>query len=311
MNKSPYPIILSRPHGGLGVPPEIEGLLAINDISLYNECDLWIDQLFDFSHSDLYKKNGSVENPSQTSGEGVLASVSMPIARGLIDVNRPLRMLGEPDGPVKTRTSYGEQIYHIPLSDEQNQLLIARYWQAYHTKIENALEQNFGDVKLFIDCHNMAQYGPTKYRDAGKPRPLICIANLGDSNGEARPEYGWTFTTQEFAQKAVDIAWELFEDMVLLETNKNEPPPPVALLNQPFGGSYVVIEHLSPAKIAENYTPRNVKPPAKIMIEVNRGLYVGNQTRATSIAPPNEERISEIRKRLFIWAKRLLDFVEG
>ena len=43
------PVILSCPHGGLDIPPEVRNLLAIDDTVIYNECDLWVDQLFDFT----------------------------------------------------------------------------------------------------------------------------------------------------------------------------------------------------------------------------------------------------------------------
>ena len=302
MNNNPLPIILSRPHGGLGVPPEVMDLLAIDDISLYNECDLWVDDTFDFSHESLA--------PLVPDGHslGVLDAITMPIARGLIDVNRPLRSLGMPDGPVKTTTSYGEQIYHEPLSESLQDQLVQRYWQAYHNQVTEAIERHKGTCKLFLDCHNMAQLGPTKYRDAGKPRPLVCITNLGDAAGEPRPEYGWTFVDKSFAQKAVAIAEELFSDMKLLEPIDDEPPP-VALLNQPFWGSYVVVHHFNPDRVAQEYTQQSITPPTCLMIEVNRGLYVGNQTKATSIAPPNQERIGEIRSRLYQWATRLLELL--
>ncbi len=50
---SPLPLIQSLPHGGLSVPAEVVGRLAISETTLYNECDLWVDQLFDFTHPDL------------------------------------------------------------------------------------------------------------------------------------------------------------------------------------------------------------------------------------------------------------------
>lgn len=299
---TPIPVVLSRPHGGLEVPDEIKDNLAIDEISLYNECDLWVDQLFDFEHP------GIADLVPHGHNTGTLATISMPIARGLIDVNRPTASLGKPDGPVKTRTSYGEQIYHEPLSDELNQHLLNRYWQQYHDQIHAALMENLGKVKLFIDCHNMAQLGPSKYHDAGKPRPLICITNLGDASGDPRPEYGWTFSSKEFANRAVEIATDLFGDMTLLEP-VGETPPPVALLNQPFWGSYVVAKHFSPDQQAELYTSKGIKPPTCVMIEVNRGLYVGNQTKATHITPPNEARIDEIRRRLYQWTLSLLELL--
>jgi hypothetical protein len=43
------------------------------------------------------------------------------------------------------------------------------------------------------------------------------------------------------------------------------------------------------------------------MVEVNRGLYVGNQTAQTPIAPPNQDRIAAIRRRLYRWAAALME----
>lgn len=55
------PVILNRPHGGLAIPSEVESRLAITNVALYNDCDLCVDQLFDFdqvesSHSSLEHK---------------------------------------------------------------------------------------------------------------------------------------------------------------------------------------------------------------------------------------------------------------
>ena len=75
----PLPVVLSIPHAGLAVPPELDGLLALDARALYNECDLWADQLFD-------------------PASGVLARVQAEIARAIVDVNRPPDDLDDPDG---------------------------------------------------------------------------------------------------------------------------------------------------------------------------------------------------------------------
>ena len=152
----------------------------------------------------------------------------------------------------------------------------------------------------------MAQHGPSAYEDAGSPRPLICIANLGDKEGNPRPEWGWSFCSKEAAFQAVDLAEKLFSDMELVEPANNGPTT-VALLNQPFGGSFVLIQHFSPEKRQQNYIDKGVEPPAHIMIEVNRGLFVGDQSGTTEIMPPDSERINEIRQRLYQWTVGLLE----
>ena len=42
-----------------------------------------------------------------------------------------------------------------------------------------------------------------------------------------------------------------------------------------------------------------------MMIEFNRGLYVGNQCADSNIAPPNEGRIALLRDRTYEWLSRL------
>ncbi len=295
----PLPIILSRPHGGLAVPPEVETKLAIDQVDLYNDCDLWVDDHSNFQHDDLIPCTPTGYSP------GILHQASMPIARALIDVNRPLEWLGKPDGPVKSRTSYGRTIYKEPLCKKTERLLLDRYWWPYHHEIDRALKEHASEVKLFIDCHNMAQHGPTAYRDAGNARPLICITNMGDHNGEIKPERGWTTCTPEFARAAAQIAERLFSDLTLLNPEKGKHVP-VASLNWPFGGNFVIAHHLRPA-LAEHYKREtSASPPTSIMIEVNRGLFVGDQTAETRIQPPNQERIKMIRQRLYQWASELV-----
>ena len=112
MPQSPLPVILSIPHSGRDVPIEVQNHLAIDDVAIYNECDLWAENLYDFSHPDLEKVQPSAD------GWRTLATISTPIARCLIDANRPPEMLDKPDGPVKTRTSYGATIYKAPIPEE-------------------------------------------------------------------------------------------------------------------------------------------------------------------------------------------------
>lgn len=294
----PLPVIISRPHGGLSVPAEVQQDLAIDQVALYNDCDLWLDQLYDFRPQTM----------EQDDARGVLAQFNMPIARALIDVNRPLEWLGKPDGPIKSQTSYGETIYKQPLTDDMIQLLLDKYWLPYHNRMETALQENAHAIQLLVDGHNMAQYGPSAYRDAGIKRPLICVANMGDENGEVKPERGWTLCPGWFARKATEIAANLFADMQLLEPEPGVTVP-TALLNSPFGGSFVLARHLNPDKklLFEEKYKRPL--PFGIMIEVNRGLYVGNQHAQTEMNEPNHERIADIRLRLHEWLIQILALI--
>lgn len=293
----PLPVIVSRPHGGLDIPEEVKQNLSIGQIALYNDCDLWLDQLYDFCP----QSNGF-------DTRGVLAQFNMPIARALIDVNRPLDWLGKPDGPIKSQTSYGETIYKEPLTDQMVQLLLDKYWQPYHDNMEKAVNDHASELKLLIDGHNMAQFGPSAYRDAGIERPLICVANMGDENGEVKPERGWTMCPSWFARQATEIAADLFADMELLEPEPNVTVP-TALLNTPFGGSFVLARYLNPEKKQTFEETHGRSAPFGIMIEVNRGLYVGNQNSKTDMSGPNIERIAEIRSRLYKWVVQILELI--
>lgn len=288
--QAPLPIILSLPHGGLATPDEVQGQLAITATTIYNECDLWVDQLFDFAHPELGQPGASEQ------GRGVLAQVHLPIARVLIDANRAPDDLANPDGPVKTQTSYGQPIYQSALTHAQQIDLRQRYWQPFHAELEQALQQQGKAAKLFLDGHNMAQLGPSAYGDPGQPRPLVCLANFGDAQGEIRPTLGWTSCEPALLRAAGELAAALFSDLTLLEPAGAAPP--VVALNQPFHGGYILARYAQPMS-GKPHLPG-------IMLEINRGLFVGNQQTDTPIQPPNQERIAAIRQRLYAWALRLV-----
>ena len=285
------PIVQSIPHAGLSVPLSVAGRLAIDDVTIYNECDLWNDQIFDFAHPSLH-------------AAAPLAVAGMSSARVLIDANRPPDSLDNPDGAIKSHTSYGDPIYTTPLNRDEQQRLLAAEWQPFHTALDTALRTHARDVRLFLDCHNMAQHGPSAYGDPGKVRPRICIANFGDAQGEAVAANGRISAPPEFARRAAEIAYDLFRDMELLEPDSSHPAPVVAL-NQPFVGGYILRHYCDPAyqqAIGGDYVG--------LMVEVNRGLFVGDQTTRTPIQPPNQERIAALRLRLHRWVQAILPLLE-
>jgi N-formylglutamate amidohydrolase len=287
------PIVQSIPHGGLQTPPEVADRLAIDNVTIYNECDLWADQIFDFDHPDL----AELRPAGQTTA--TLGLVRMPIARVLIDANRAPDSLDNPDGAVKTTTSYGDPIYRSPLNRQDQIDLRQRYWQPFHEQLNALVRRHAGQMRLFLDCHNMAQRGPDAYGDAGKVRPLICIANFGNERGEFVPSRGSLTAPPPFAQKAAAIAQELFSDLTLLEPNPE--PTPVVALNRPFPGGYILRRYTG------NLYQRADTPYMGLMVEINRGLIVGNQRTDTPIQPPNEERIAAVRLRLYRWLLALLE----
>ena len=295
MNQQPLPLLQSLPHGGLTVPPEVQDRLAIDATTIYNECDLWVDDLFDFSHPDL----ATISH--QSSNCGTLATVTMPVARVLVDANRPPNDADNPDGSIKSLTSYGEPIYTTPRTPVERQQLLERYWQPFHTELDAAINTHARHTLLFLDCHNMAQQGRSAYHDPGAQRPLICIANLGDARGEPKsrnPEVtcpGWLL------RAAGELAEMLLADIPLLQPDAT--PAPIVALNKPFAGGYILREKSRFLAQVSN------RPIPAMMIEVNRGLFVGQQTARTAIAPPNLPRIAAIRARLYQWVLGVLELL--
>ena len=287
------PVLLSLPHGGLDVPEEVASRLAIDATTIYNECDLWVDDLFDFAHPDL--TGGAQEDAS---GQSVLGRVTMPIARVLIDANRDLASLGHWDGAVKSRTSYGQAIYLTPLSVDEQAHLLDRYWHPFQDELEQLLVVHGQEVQLFLDCHNMAQVSPAAYTNPGAPRPFICLANLGDANGEARATDQPITCPPVLMRRARDWAEDIFGDLELLEPAG--PRPAVAAINSPFAGGHIV-RHAY--RRLRELTGRDV--PC-IMIEVNRGLFVGNQSTTTPVQPMNQAAVAALRVRLYRWTQALL-----
>jgi N-formylglutamate amidohydrolase len=291
MTNAPLPFVLSIPHGGLATPPEVADRLALDATDLYNECDLWSDRLYDFGGEDK---------------RGVLATAHAPIARAIVDVNRPLDSLDDPDGAVKSQTSYGRPTYFAPLPRGQQVGLISHYWANYHAQVQDALRRSQPQVRLLLDCHNMAQVGPKTYAYADQPRPFICLANLGDDRGEPTAERGPVSCPPLLLYEASQVAATLFADMDLLEPLAERPP--VVALNWPFPGGYISRRYSALSN--HNRLDATYRAPASIMIEVNRGLFVGNQNARTPIAPPNTERIEAVRSRLYLLAVALAQLVE-
>lgn len=292
MMTPPLPFVLSIPHAGLETPPEVAGRIALDETDLFNECDLWADRLFDFwaapasGHSLRY--------------QGVLATVDTQIARAIVDVNRSPDSLNDPDGVVKTRTSYGAEVYAKVPALAEREALRDHYWGDFHTRLQTALSEADGRVRLLLDCHNMAQTGPSHYDFPGKPRPLVCIANLGDRDG--RPVNEPVTCSDAFLRRAGALAESLFADMTLLEPT--DVTPPVVALNHPFRGGYNVRRH------CRLTSPDHAGAPLALMVEINRGLIVGNQFARRPVRPPDEVRIEAIRSRLYAWAVALADLLE-
>jgi formiminoglutamase len=167
--KTRYPFLISIPHGGTDLPPQLGGWLALRDEEIHYYSDPGTRELYGF-------------------GGSVAALIDTPISRMAVDLNRPPLPLPprDPDGVIKTRTIDGKAVYRdgkLPGLHLIHRLMMAWYFP-YHQRIDELIDQN--RVKIAFDCHSMLPTGSKEQKDAGRKRPLICLGNNGDRKGRAK-----------------------------------------------------------------------------------------------------------------------------
>lgn len=226
-----YPVLISIPHGGTEVPPVVRPLLALTDSELEYHCDPRTREIFGFR-------------------DRVAAFIDTPVSRMIVDLNRPPLPLPprDPDGIIKRVTVDGKQVYrqgHVPDIALIHTLLKNHYFP-YHQQIDMLLDRH--PVTIAFDCHSMLPEGSAGQTDAGKPRPLICLGNNGDSSGNPHP--GGLATCP--ADWIVSLA-NIFADELGI--------PGCVAINDPFSGGFIANAH---------YWHKGIP---WIQIEVNRVLY--------------------------------------
>lgn len=159
----PLPLILSVPHGGHRVPPELRAL-----------CRLSPDQI----RADGDEFSTEIYGPLQ--GE-VSGFIQADIARAVIDLNRAEDDIRK-DGVVKTHTCWDVPVWRKPLNDKQIAALLARHHRPYHHGLRQLAKSRI--ARLGVDCHTMVAFGPPVGPDPGIERPQVCLGGLA---GKACP----------------------------------------------------------------------------------------------------------------------------
>lgn len=161
------PILVSIPHGGSTVPPEVAHRIRLtpDEIVYYGDPDT--SRLYDF-------------------GEMVAAVVSAPVSRVVVDVNRAPGSLPpkKEDGAVKTKTIDGTPIWHDAAIPDRRcmAILLDRYYYPFHYRLKHVEES--GQVVLGLDCHSMLPRAPDNRQEATPNRPAFCLSNGGDRRGD-------------------------------------------------------------------------------------------------------------------------------
>ncbi len=232
---------------------------------IFNEADAYLNDIFDFREQLLYFE-------------------TFPYSRAILDVNRPTDSAShhrQGDGMIKHLTSYGDPVYYPGREPESDlkQYLIKRYWQPWHNRLAE-IEQD-ERVKLVIDCHSMAAVGPSAYDDPFLLRPRVEVGNLGDEQGNLSPPRNRLSApadvTSFFAEKLGHVLADVPD---LTETGA------ATAINTPFRGGWNIITH-------------GHKKQPWLLVELNRGLYIGHQNGNTSIVPLDPARNNLLRQRIW------------
>lgn len=149
------PLLVSVPHAGTGVPPEVAGYCALTPEQIAADGDEGAAAVYALA-------------------EAVDGHVTTGVARAVVDLNRAPDDFG-PDGVVKTHTCWEVPVWEPPLPSELAAALIDRHWRPYHERLRDL--GSSGRFVLGVDCHTMAAHGPPVGPDAGAERPAACLSN--------------------------------------------------------------------------------------------------------------------------------------
>jgi len=175
----PLPVLLSVPHAGTRVPPEVGDLCILSKADILADSDEGADRIY---------------LPLEAQ---VTALVATTVARAVVDVNRAADDFRK-DGVIKTHTCYEVPVYREPPSGEVIQTLIRRYYDPYHADLTRLAEE----ARAGIDCHTMSATGPPVGPDPGRERPAVCLSN---AEGAACPP-DWIASLAACLEDALGVA---------------------------------------------------------------------------------------------------------
>jgi N-formylglutamate deformylase len=229
-----YPFLISIPHGGTEIPPEVADRFALNPREIAYYSDPATRTLYHF-------------------GSAAGAVIDTPVSRMVVDLNRPPLPLPphDPDGIIKVRTIDGRPVYREGRFPDMNLIhhLMMAWYFPYHQRIDELIDRN--GIRIAFDCHTMLPFGSTEQKDAGKKRPLVCLGNNGDRLGRA--VNGGITTCPE--------AWiHALAGEFRREFSREFPEGDIAI-NDPFSGGFIANAH---------YWRKGIP---WIQIEINRSLY--------------------------------------
>jgi formiminoglutamase len=258
------PVLVSIPHGGWKVAKEIESIWALSEKDALHDGDPFTARIYDFS-------------------DRAACQLVMEYYRAVVDLNRAPDDIApkNKDGVIKSHTCYDVEVYRpgcLP-DEELKKLLLDRYYFPYHRKLQACLDRD--DLKFGVDCHSMAAVSPPIEEDAGTPRPLICLGNLGDAAGEKTPEFDRITCSIEMIRFMAEEFASVFrhEDLEL-------EVPASATMNVPFNGGYIT------RQMGNRGIPF-------VQIEMSRALYLQKAYFDEETLEIDERRIKDLNAKVW------------
>jgi N-formylglutamate amidohydrolase len=188
------PILLSVPHAGWRIPEEVKDICLLSQKDIVEDGDVGADEIY----YPLQKE--------------VAVFITTDIGRAIVDLNRAEDDFRK-DGVIKTHTCWDVPVYKTTPGTATVKELLKKYYHPYHNQIGQQIKQ----VRLGIDAHTMAAFGPPVGPDSGKERPSVCISNAGLT----------------CPQTWLESLGSCLEDHLNLSVS----------LNTPFKGGYIIRSH--------------------------------------------------------------------
>ena len=163
------PVLLSIPHGGTRIPPEVRDKIALSSNAVFNSGAAFTKELYNLKTQ-------------------VAHVVTTDISSLFVDVNRDPgeRPPKYPNGVVKSHAKNGLAIYKRGLSPDGLLIdaLLKKYYYPYHDRISELIEKRNKAVILGLDCHSIPVGDAAASPDPGQKKPLITLTN---GYGETSP----------------------------------------------------------------------------------------------------------------------------
>lgn len=215
------PVLVSIPHASSKVPEEVAEYMALSEEELLGYTDLYTDQIFRIPKVHLVQSD--------------ISRVIVDVNRAPDDISKEYEQAAE--GVMVHTTWDGKSVYKEEPSQEQVEVLIKKYHDPFHEKIDEAIPK----AQFLIDGHSYLPMGPKLKKDSGQPRPDI---NLGNLNFSTCSRVHTVFFRDFFQERGYTVN-----------------------INFPYTGKYILGHHCHRRRIPPFLVPG-------IQIEVNQGLYV-------------------------------------